>query len=331
LDAIIETKNLTKKFGDRTVVNQVNLSLMSGEIYGFLGPNGAGKTTTLRMILGLIQPNAGTVQILGHPVSKENSQAKSFLGIVGEKDKFFGDETAREYLQFFAQLNGLINYEQRMFKLLDYFQLTPFMDLLANRFSQGMKRKLNLVRALMGDPKVLILDEPALGLDPHGIRQVRELMNAQRQRGCAVLLSSHILSEIEQTADRVGIIDKGVLLLEGTVDDVRNSLMTSAKLTVKLNSTPEGLNNALQALPGINKVRQEDNTFILDVDPGTDVRVPVSQRVIDLGGLVIEMYLEEASLEEAFIKITQENVNRFEDTNVISQRSGSKPVEKGRP
>lgn len=323
LETIIKTENLTKKYNGRAVVDHVNLCLRPGEIYGFLGPNGAGKTTTLRMILGLIRPDSGSVNILGKVIDPARRQTLRAIGAVGEHDSFFGDETAGEYLRFFARLRGLCEYEDQIQELLAHFELEDFENLLANRFSQGMKRKLNLIRALIGQPEVLILDEPASGLDPHGIRQVREILVSQRERGCAILISSHILSEVEQTADRVGIIDKGKLLMEDTVESVRNHFVQDTRLTIELQEPLPELLQVLQETQGIKRVCQQGTKLVLDVEPGVDVRAKASERIAEMHGLVIGMHQESTSLEDAFVQITSEGINQLDPHGKTEKSTGS--------
>jgi ABC-2 type transport system ATP-binding protein len=217
---VIETRGLTKRFGARTAVDDLNLSAGPGEIYGFLGPNGAGKTTTIRLLLGILAPDAGTVQICNRPVRRGDRTARCLVGAVGEVQHLYGDMTCGEYLRFFAALYGIDEARTRVATMLDLVGLRDRADDRAIDLSKGLQQKLGLARALLHDPPVLVLDEPVSGLDPHGIREVREIIRRERDRGRLVFLSSHVLSEIERTADRIGMLRQGKLVFEGSTEEV---------------------------------------------------------------------------------------------------------------
>jgi ABC-2 type transport system ATP-binding protein len=217
---VIEVEGLSKRFGSRQAVDGLSLSARSGEIYGFLGPNGAGKTTTIRMLLGILAPDAGTAKICGRPVRRDDRAGRMLVGAVSEVQHLYSDMTCSAYLRFFADLYGVARAEARVAETLADMGLADRAGDRAGHLSKGLQQKLGLARALLHDPPVLILDEPVSGLDPHGIREVREIILRERSRGRLVFLSSHVLSEIERTADRVGIIRKGRLVHEGPVGDL---------------------------------------------------------------------------------------------------------------
>jgi ABC-2 type transport system ATP-binding protein len=217
---VIETRGLTKRFGARAAVDDLALSAGPGEIYGFLGPNGAGKTTTIRLLLGILAPDAGTVQICNRPVRRGDRAARCLVGAVGEVQHLYGDMSCSEYLRFFAALYGTDDARARVAAMLDLVGLRDRADDRAIDLSKGLQQKLGLARALLHDPPVLILDEPVSGLDPHGIREVREIIRRERDRGRLVFLSSHVLSEIERTADRIGMLRQGRLVFEGSTEEV---------------------------------------------------------------------------------------------------------------
>lgn len=214
----MEITNLTKRFGSRLAVGGINLKANPGEIYGFLGTNGAGKTTTIRMLLGILQPDAGEVKICGRKVRKGDRSARHLVGAVAEIQYMYNDVTCREYLKFFAQLYDVENADLRVDQMLDEVALSDRRDDIAVTLSKGLQQKLGLARALLHNPPVLILDEPISGLDPHGIREFREIICRERDRGRLVFFSSHVLSEVELTADRIGIMRQGNLVFEDTID-----------------------------------------------------------------------------------------------------------------
>jgi ABC-2 type transport system ATP-binding protein len=231
---VIEARGLTKRFGGRTAVDDLDLTAGPGEIYGFLGPNGAGKTTTIRLLLGILVPDAGTVRVCGRPVRRGDRVGRYLVGAVAEVQHLYGDMTCAEYLRFFAALYGIDDACARVAAVLELVGLRDRAGDRAIDLSKGLQQKLGLARALLHDPPVLILDEPVSGLDPHGIREVREIICRERERGRLVFLSSHVLSEVERTADRIGMLRQGRLVFEGTIEAVmaRHATLEEAFLSV---------------------------------------------------------------------------------------------------
>ena len=231
---MIETKGLTKRFGTRTAVDHLDLHAGPGQIYGFLGPNGAGKTTTIRLLLGILTPDAGSVQVCGRKVRRGDRAGRCLVGAVAEVQHLYGDMSCSAYLRFFAALYGIGGADARVAAMLDLVGLADRARDRAIDLSKGLQQKLGLARALLHDPPVLVLDEPVSGLDPHGIREVREIICRERDRGRLVFLSSHVLSEIERTADRVGMLRQGKLVFEGRVEDVmaRHATLEDAFLSI---------------------------------------------------------------------------------------------------
>ena len=314
--AVLVTEGLTKVYNRREVVKKVNLTLRPQEVYGFLGPNGAGKTTTLRMILGLVKPTAGGVAIFGQPVNSRSRMLRSKIGVVGEQDRFFENMTAVQYLDFFASYYGVAGAKKKIQALLEIFSLSPFENILATEFSHGMRRKLSLARALLHQPSILILDEPTSGLDPFGIRQVRSVLEEQRSLGCSILISSHILSEVERIADRVGIIHKGELLLEDAVDSIRLKLAPETVLEVILQTVLPEIHEILSAIPEISRVEVMGDKVAITVSGNQDLRAAVSQALTAHGGVIVGMRLLQADLEDAFVRITNEWVASLQEREV---------------
>jgi ABC-2 type transport system ATP-binding protein len=222
---LIETKNLVKNFGDKIAVNNVSFDVHGGEVFGFLGPNGAGKTTTIKMIVGLLQPTSGTVTVAGYDVQKESLQAKASSGYVPDTPNLYMKLSARELLRFVGDLYEMKRgkVEERIDELLRLFDLADVRDDLIDSYSHGMKQKAALAAALIHDPKVLVLDEPTVGLDPKSARLIKDILRQLADRGAAVCLSTHILEIAERMCDRIGIIDHGVLVAQGTMAELRGS------------------------------------------------------------------------------------------------------------
>jgi ABC-2 type transport system ATP-binding protein len=220
---LIKTIALVKKFGDKAAVNGVQLEVNGGEIFGFLGPNGAGKTTTIKMICGLLRPTAGTALVGGFDIQQQSIQAKSILGYVPDEPMLYDKLSAREFLGFVADLYNVpvMQAGHRAEELLKLFDLAGDADNLIEGFSHGMRQKTAIAGALMHDPKVLVLDEPTVGLDPKSARLIKDILRQLAERGAAVFLSTHILEIAERMCDRIGIIDHGNLIAVGTVDELR--------------------------------------------------------------------------------------------------------------
>ncbi|HEX9500997.1 MAG TPA: ABC transporter ATP-binding protein [Thermoanaerobaculia bacterium] len=216
---VLVASNLTKVIGKRTIVDGVSFSLNPGEVFGFLGPNGAGKTTTIRMLVGLIKPTAGNVTICGFDVRRDFEKALRNVGCIVENPDLYRFMTGRENLEHFARMLSAASSEiERVAALV---QLAHRLDQRVGTYSLGMRQRLGIAQALLGNPRLLILDEPANGLDPAGIREIRELLRSlARDREMAVFVSSHLLGEVELMCDRVAIIHKGTLLREGPVADL---------------------------------------------------------------------------------------------------------------
>jgi ABC-2 type transport system ATP-binding protein len=218
----LAASHLTKVIGDRTIVDDVSFDLRPGEVFGFLGPNGAGKTTTIRMLVGLIKPTRGTVTVCGYDLRRNFEKALRCIGCIVENPDLYRFMTGRENLEHFARMLSVPRSEiERVAELVN---LAHRLDQRVGTYSLGMRQRLGIAQAMLGQPRVLILDEPANGLDPAGIREIRELLRGlAAERGMAVFVSSHLLAEIELTADRVAIIHKGRILRSGTVRELISS------------------------------------------------------------------------------------------------------------
>ncbi len=230
-DFIIETKELTKKFGSRRVVNHVDLQVKKGEIYGFLGPNGAGKTTTIRMLLGLARPTKGSIQIFGKDIRKDKLAILKKVGSLVEYPSYYGHLTAYENLEAVRILLGAP--KSRIEEVLAIVRLTNDAKRPVKGFSLGMKQRLGIATALLGNPELLILDEPTNGLDPSGIIEIRELIKSMpKEHGITIVVSSHLLSEIDQMATQVGIISKGQMIFQDSISALRAQSSSKIKVTV---------------------------------------------------------------------------------------------------
>ncbi|GAP08352.1 MAG TPA: ABC transporter ATP-binding protein [Anaerolinea thermolimosa] len=220
---LIETEHLIKRYGEKTAVDDVSFSVSGGEIFGFLGPNGAGKTTTIKILVGLLQPTSGVVKVAGYDVLRQPLQAKAACGYVPDEPNLYPKLTPRELLRFVGDLYGLESslVTRRSEELLRLFGLSEAANDTIDSYSHGMKQKTSLAAALVHDPRVLILDEPTVGLDPRSARLIKDILRQMADRGAAVMLSTHILEIAQAMCDRIGIINQGKLIAVGTMEELR--------------------------------------------------------------------------------------------------------------
>jgi ABC-type multidrug transport system ATPase subunit len=309
---MIETRGLTKRYGSRLAVDDLSLTARGGEIYGFLGPNGAGKTTTILMLLGILDPDAGQATIAGQPVSRGSLATRRLVGAVSESQYLYDDVTVEEYLQIFARLYRVERPSQRIATVLEEVQLTERARDRAVHLSRGLQQKLGLARALLHDPPVLILDEPVSGLDPHGIREVRTIIVRERDRGRCVFLSSHVLSEVERTADRVAILKAGRLLVEDATGRVRDRLTAEVQVEVDLDGPAEPFVATARALPDVREAAATNGTLRLTMMPGPAARRVLSLALTAAGGVILGLREPQGTLEEAFVTLTDDRLGMLE-------------------
>jgi ABC-type multidrug transport system ATPase subunit len=307
---MIETHGLVKRYGRFTAVNGIDLHIRPGEIYGFLGPNGAGKTSTIMMLLGISRPTAGEISLLGEPYTAARLDLRRRIGVVPEKHPrgVWQWMTAAEYLRVFADLFRVADAPRRIDMLLDKVDLLSVRNKRIRAFSHGMLQKLSLTRALLHDPDILFLDEPISGLDPIGIKQIRDLLVSENRSGRAIFISSHQLSEMERVCHRVAIISHGALLAEDTMSGLLARISAGLEIHVDLESVPPDLAPALEALPFVQGVRLLPGGIAVRVASGGDHRRAVSQLLILRGLIPLRIEVKSPSLEEAFVTITQDTV-----------------------
>ena len=310
---MIETENLGKRYGDHVAVKDLNLGVRPGEIYGFLGPNGAGKTTTIHMLLNLLPPTSGRIYLFGEQLERGSFAFRQHIGVVAEEPVELSSLTGWELVRYFGRLCGVDAPERRMEALFHALELWGARDALAHDYSRGMRQKLSLIRALVHTPRLLILDEPVSGLDPHGIRQVRELIHAYRDQGGSVFISSHILSEIERSADRIGILHQGSLLIEDSLVGLRRRLGSGRRMVVELERIAAPLVERLEQEPYVLELHVTNSGQQLELllEDGQDVRPRLSHLITESGGVILRMESEEMSLEDAFVTFTNQNVTRL--------------------
>jgi ABC-2 type transport system ATP-binding protein len=223
---MIEFEHVTRRYGSKAAVSDLNLSIPRGELFALLGPNGAGKTTTIKMLVGLLRPSTGNVRLCGRDVVLESREANRLLGYVPDTPQLYEKLTGREFLQFVAEMHALDrdHAQAQIVRQIANFELSAFVDDLTETYSHGMKQRLAFAAGLLHEPAVLVIDEPLVGLDPRSVRLVKDLLRVEVSRGMAIFMSTHLLSVAEEIADRVGIVDRGKLLFLGTVGQLQKEL-----------------------------------------------------------------------------------------------------------
>jgi ABC-type multidrug transport system ATPase subunit len=293
-DSLVETRDLTKRYGPSIVaVDRVNLTVRRGEVYGFLGPNGAGKTTTLRMLLGFIRPSSGKASVLGRPPGDPEGLAR--VGALVESPAFYPYLSGRDNLRVIARYAGVP--KERIEAALELVDLTDRARDKFATYSLGMKQRLGVAATLLKDPELLILDEPTNGLDPAGMADMRDLIRKLGSGERTVLLSSHLLGEVEQICDRVGVISRGSLIAESTVEELRGE----GALLVTARPLDRARERAEQLL-GPGNVEVTGGTLRLDVDPATAGRI--NRELVGANVEVTELRRIERTLEEVFLEMT---------------------------
>jgi ABC-2 type transport system ATP-binding protein len=299
-DTAITTTGLTRRFGKITAVDGLNLAVPGGSVYGFLGPNGAGKTTTIRMLLGLIRPDEGEVHLFGKPLRNGRVVLLRRVGALVEFPSLYPHLTGRENLEVTRRLIG--GRRERIEQALSVVRLEEAAGRRVQEYSSGMRQRLGLALALLGEPELLILDEPTNGLDPAGIHEMRDLIGRlPKERGITVFLSSHLLNEVEQVATHIGIIHKGRLLFQGTPDGLQSQLEERVSLGV---DRPEEAQQLL-ARAGWT-VRGNGNGRLLVAANGRSDASMINAQLVRGGINVFHLSLERLSLEDVFLKLTAE-------------------------
>jgi ABC-2 type transport system ATP-binding protein len=291
MDFVIETEALTKRYGDTAAVDTLALRVRRGEVYGFLGPNGAGKTTTLRMLLGLVRPSAGRATVLGAPAGERLAG----IGAMVEAPAFYPYLSGRDNLRVLAGHAGV--HPDRIRPVLEEVHLLDRAGDRVSGYSLGMKQRLGVAAALLKDPELLILDEPTNGLDPAGMAEMRSLIRTLGQGERTVVLSSHLMGEVEQISDRVGVIRAGRLVAEGTVDELRG------RAGLRVRARPlEQARTLLAAHPGVESVARADGALSVTADPG--LAPDLNRALVTAGVAVSELTTEQSSLEDVFFELT---------------------------
>ncbi len=301
----IETNDLTKRYGSLTAVNKLNLKVKTNTIHGFLGPNGAGKTTTIKLLVGLLKPDEGTISIFGQEVVGDRPDVRLRMGYMPELPKFPKHLTGYELLDIYGKMYGLNVQERReqVPRLLEMVGLKDRGNDRIGKYSKGMQQRLGIAQALINNPELVIMDEPSLGLDPVGMVEVREIMKAIVKRGMTVFISSHLLHEVQQVCSHITIINRGITLASDTLENISNQLLGPSTLEVEVTKLTDIIVKNVKKVPFVSSISKEDNKLVIQVETQEDVRPQVSGAVTKSGGVIVTMNLKERNLEDVFMKL----------------------------
>ena len=304
---MLETKNLTKNFGKFVAVDNLNIHVQRGDIYGFLGPNGAGKTTTIGMLSGLIRPTNGTAIVNDLELSDINNIKKN-IGVYPQESNFYPDRSAKDHMILYGSLKGLnkIQALSESVRLLQLVGLNESEDVKVGNFSHGMKKRLGIAQALVGNPDLLILDEITNGLDPLWSKQVRDLITELNKDGITIVFSSHNLFEIQQICNRVGIIHKGQLVAEDSIDLIKNYIEADSIITIGIYNLSPEMVEWIKQKNETKKVEQiNENKVLVYADSKYDIKPDIIHGLVSLGADIFELSEKSRSLEDVFIHLTK--------------------------
>ncbi|MCW3984715.1 MAG: ABC transporter ATP-binding protein [Candidatus Bathyarchaeota archaeon] len=306
---MIDTQNLTRTFGNLTAVDNLNLQIEKGEVFGFLGPNGAGKTTTIRMLACLIAPTKGTATVAGYNIHKDPLKVRQSVGILTENPSLYERLTAYENMDFFAQAYGITDAterQRRIQELLEFFRLWERRNDKVAGFSKGMKQKLAIVRATVHRPPVLFLDEPTAGLDPESAKEIRDMMaQLSEHEKCTILLSTHHLEDAEKLCRRVLIMNKGKCLLVGTPDELRQRISGIPVIEVNLTEVTSKVLAAVNATSMAQEVKQRQTTLLVSVKDARLATPELVRAIVEAEGQILSVNVLRPSLEEAYLKLVK--------------------------
>ncbi|WP_049952804.1 ABC transporter ATP-binding protein [Halostagnicola larsenii] len=295
---VLETENLSKKYGNTTALESLDLRVESGEVFGFLGPNGAGKSTTINILLDLIRPTSGTASIFGLNPREDGPAIRRRCGVIPDGCTMMPNWTGRDHVEFEIASRGV---DDDPTALLERVGLGDDADRVATTYSRGMTQRLLLAMALAGDPDLMILDEPSTGLDPNGVKLMQEVVRERADRGTTVFFSSHLLAQVEAVCDRVGILRDGELVAVDAIDSLRSELQTEMTMRVSVERVPDDL-TALSALESVSAVRTADETILVECVDGA--KVDVLTTLEELGADPQDFDVESASLQDIFAEYT---------------------------
>ncbi len=304
---MIETNELTKMYGELYALNRLNLTLNQGDVYGFIGPNGAGKTTTMRILATLLNPSWGEATVCGYSIYTGSKEIRRVIGYMPDFFGVYDDMKVIEYLEFFASAYRIKGPARRKIceEVLELVDLTYKRDALVTSLSRGMTQRLGLARTLLHDPQVLLLDEPASGLDPRARIEMRALLKELRTMGKTILVSSHILPELADICNKIGIIEQGCLLVNGEVTEVMRRVRTDVVLNIAVSDRMTDAANMLEGQPEVDNVQDKNGILVVKLNEGVNQYGFLASRLIEQGFDLTLFKEDEINLETAFMHLTK--------------------------
>ena len=308
---MIEINNLVKRYGDKNAVKGISFTVNDGEVLGFLGPNGAGKTTTMNIITGYLSSTSGTVKVNGHDILEEPELAKKEIGYLPENPPLYNDMTVKEYLKFICDLKGVEKARRKnmLDNIVSMVKISDVYDRLIGNLSKGYKQRVGIAQALVGNPSILILDEPTVGLDPNQIIEIRRLIKAL-SKNHSIVISSHILSEIQEIADRVVIINRGKIAAVDTISDLSKRLSGQSKILLTFRGPVTDAVTKIRTVKGVSSaVSRVANKFsqieiTISANDSSETRIAIFNLMVREGWPILELRSLDPSLEEIFLNIT---------------------------
>ncbi|OZB92963.1 ABC transporter ATP-binding protein [Paenibacillus sp. XY044] len=307
---VLDIRGLTKKFGEFVAVDNMSLTVREGEIFGFLGANGAGKSTTINMVSSLLRPSSGEIRILDRDITKQSRFAKLNLGIVPQDLAIYEDMTAYENVSFFAGLYGLRGNQlkERTEEALDFVGLSDKAKSMPKNFSGGMKRRLNIACAIAHKPKLIIMDEPTVGIDPQSRNYILTSVRNLNESGCTIIYTSHYMEEVEEICSRIAIVDHGKIIAEGTKEQLKSTITDVKDIRIEVKSAQPAAAGSLKAIPGVRTVLQEENVIRIHSDAAVDNLNRILKQLMDDGMEIRSVEEQAPNLETVFLTLTGRNL-----------------------
>ncbi|MCK4906691.1 MAG: ABC transporter ATP-binding protein [Spirochaetes bacterium] len=313
---MIQVENLKKTFGPVKALDGISFTIEKGEVVGFLGPNGAGKTTAMRIIAGYMSATDGTALIEDVNIDDEPIAIKSKIGYLPEQPPLYHEMRVKNYLSFVAEIKG-VKKEDIDSNVNDAMKDVNIMDKstkIIGNLSKGYKQRVGLAGALVHKPQILILDEPTVGLDPNQIREIRKLINNLKAEDRTIIISTHILAEVEQTCEKVIIINNGKIVTIDTKEELTKGSANQSRIEVEVARNPHDAVEKLNALEDVTVIEQADNKLLVSVDSGKDLREEIAKAVLDSGSGLLSMILQKIALEDIFVELTKNEETSEEET-----------------
>ena len=311
--ALVEVKNLTKRYGKLTAVDDISFTAKEGEILGFLGPNGAGKSTTMNMITGYISSTSGTVTVDGEEILRNPKAVKRNIGYLPEIPPLYVDMTVRKYLEFMFELKKVrLPKREHIEEVMRLVKITDVKERIIKHLSKGYRQRVGFAQALLGNPPVLILDEPTVGLDPKQIIEIRKLIRSLGKKH-TVIFSSHVLSEVSATCDRIIVISNGKIVADAKTDELGSTLAGDEKLSLDIEGSPSAVLDTLKVIPGVLKIRKlrdvgsSASRYIVEYKTDRDIRRDVFKAMANSGFVILNMQSANETLEDSFLRLVAED------------------------